>query len=176
MKKEEIENIFRYSNNSNELFDAFQSALSQKIEEVELYKALLGNPTLSPPEIEMYTEKLCSEFKDERFDIYSWTARLFETKYYRVESIEKALHYYAKAAKIKPEEYLPFINVMNLYNYDFDLSFNKIIIDFVKRNLDGVKNKREVYKSLAEHYKKLGDNLSHQKYLRLIENYNKGLN
>ncbi|MDZ7764531.1 MAG: hypothetical protein U5K00_08905 [Melioribacteraceae bacterium] len=108
MNKKDIEQIFRSSNDSNELFDAFQTALSLEIDDVELYKILLGNPTLSFDEIAMYTEKLANEFNKFGFDIYLWTAKLLETKSLNIDALETALHYYAKAAQINPTDYYSF--------------------------------------------------------------------
>lgn len=169
MNKEEIEKTFRSSNNSDELFDAFQEAIAQQIDDVELYKILLGNPILADEEIGMYTEKLCNEFSGESFDLYLWTAGLFETKTYKVECLEKALYYYTKAAQIKPASYIPYLNAMNIYNYDINFSMNKEIIDFVEKNIGNVDKKSIIYKALAEHYKKLGYKSKEHEYLRLSE-------
>ena len=76
MKK--IERIFRNSNNSDEIFDAFTEAVKEKIDDVNLYKILLGNHSLSKDEIIMYAEKLCKEFPHHKYEIYMWVASIFQ--------------------------------------------------------------------------------------------------
>lgn len=169
MNNEDIEQIFRSSNDSNELFDAFQTALSLEIDDVELYKILLGNPTLSFDEIAMYTEKLANEFTKFGFDIYLWTAKLLETKSLNIDALETALHYYAKAAQINPTDHTPFINAINLYNYEMVFNLNKLIEEFVESGIHSVMKKSLLYKTLADHFKKTGDLESQKKYLHLYE-------
>lgn len=169
MNKEEIEKIFRSSNDSNDIFDAFQASISLKINDVELYKILIGNPTLSFDEIAMYTEKLASEFPNFSFELYLWTAQLLETKSLNIDALETALHYYAKAARINPTDHTPFANAINLYNYEMDFNLNELIEEFVKSGIDTAKQKSYVYKTLADHFKKKGDTDSQKKYLRLYE-------
>lgn len=169
MNKEEIERIFRSSNDSNEIFDAFQASLLLKITDVELYKILIGNPTLSFDEIAMYTEKLSNEFPNFSFELYLWTAQLLETKSLNIDALETALHYYAKAAKINPADHTPFIKAINLYNYEMNFNLNELVEEFVESGIKSVKNLSSLYKTLADHFKKIGDEESTKKYLRLFE-------
>lgn len=169
MNKEEIEKIFRSSNDSNEIFDAFQASILSKNDDVELYKILIGNPTLSFDEIAMYTQKLASEFPEFSIELYLWTAQLFETKPLNIDALETALYYYANAAKINPTDHTPFINAMNLYNYEMDFNLNGLIEEFVESGIKSVKYKNTLYKTLADHFKKKGDTESQKKYLRLYE-------
>ena len=56
--KKNIENVFRGSSSSDELFDYFQEALKHQTNDIGLYKMLLGNPALSSDELKMFAEKL----------------------------------------------------------------------------------------------------------------------
>ena len=56
-----VESAFRQSASSGELFDALKLAINHRLADVELYKILLGNPTLSKYELIMFTEKICKD-------------------------------------------------------------------------------------------------------------------
>lgn len=169
MNQDVIENIFRNSSNSNELFDALQVSLHNRIDNIEVYKILLANPILSDDELIMYTEKLCSEFNRHCFELLMWTAKIFETKSFYPESIEKSLHYYAKAAQSNPTDYQPYTNALKLYVYEIDLSINTQILQFVESSLQVVDKKSIIYDHLARHYKKAGNDLLAGKYLELAQ-------
>lgn len=169
MEKEIIENIFRNSNNSDELFDAFQAALEQKIEDVDLYKILLGNPTLSDDELCMYVEKLSSTIPQKSFDTFLWIAELFEVRSYNIDALEKAFQYYVRAALINPENFLPYKDALNLYNYELEISLNKHIVKFIEDGLSIVKQKSNLHKALAEHYKRIGDGALEKKHEALAQ-------
>ena len=169
MTKEEIENIFRNSNDSNQLFDAFHDAIELGIKDIELYKVLIGNPTLSQNEISMYTEKVGKDLPESKFELFLWTADLFGTKSFKVEAIESAVKYYRKAAELQPASHIPYINALNLYNYDIEYSINRNILDFVIEGIPVVNKKSVIYKSLADHYKKINDKTEYKKYCDLFE-------
>jgi hypothetical protein len=155
--REEIENIFRSSNSSDELFDAFQSALKNKISDVDFYKILLGNPALSTDEIKMYASKLCSEFPDFTFDICMWTADLFLKNIEDYRCIADALAYYKNAAESKPAKHEPYLAAIKLYNYDLEIPTNKQILSMVDKGMPSVDKKSKVFFAMAELYKKLGN-------------------
>ncbi|MGE5439432.1 MAG: hypothetical protein ACM3UR_06200, partial [Bacteroidota bacterium] len=94
--KLDLEKIFREATSSGELFDSFQKAIKHKLKDAELYKILLSNISLSPDEIKMYTEKLCREYGDIRYDIYMWAANILESMH-AGEHLETAFEYYRKA-------------------------------------------------------------------------------
>lgn len=169
MGNESIEHIFRNSNDPDELFDTFHSALGNGIKEVELFKILLGNPALSEDEICMYTEKLSTVLPGNAFDLFLWAARLFETQTYKSEVVEKSLQYYARAAQLKPENFIPYKSAINLYNYEIDFSLNKHVLKFIEDGILHVDKKSQLYKTLAEHYKKTGDQEAGKKYEALAE-------
>ncbi len=170
-QKNRIEEIFRVSNSSEEIFDAVIESINEKIKDLDLYKILLANTVLSDDEIIMYTEKLCKEFKEFCKELYVWTAGLFENKCEDYSCIENAVNYYKKAIQKEPEDYLTYLRLLKLYNYEINLPINSTIIEVISANADKVKLRSKIYYALANHYKKLGDLYYQRKYLRLAEKY-----
>lgn len=156
-KKITLENIFRQSDSSDKLFDAFQQALENNLLEAEIYKVLIANPALSSDEIIMFTEKLCREFPDKKFEYYIWTAQVFENKSLSQENTLQAMNYYTKSAETEPTNFSPYISLLNLYNYDMDVSSNDKILRFVEDGVRKAHKKSRIYYALANLYKKLGD-------------------
>jgi hypothetical protein len=77
LSREEIKLRFATSTNFNEIFDAFETALAQKIDEVELYRILFWNDSLGPDEIMLFGEKLAKDFPHIVYDVYMWLANVF---------------------------------------------------------------------------------------------------
>ncbi len=165
----QIEDKFRNSSSSGELFDAFQTALQNKISDADIYKILLANPNLTNEEIMMFTEKLALEFPQFKYDFYMWTAQVFENNLFDVNSIENSHNYYVKACSAKPTECEPLLRLIGLYNYDLDLPLNTIIIENVLERAAAVNLKSRVYFALAEHFKKTGNCEMEKIYLELAE-------
>lgn len=165
--KKEIEKIFLSANSNDVLFDTFRLALQHQISDPEIYRALLANPTLKKEEITLFTDTYCKEFPENAYDIYLWAASIIESKEIPTETCEKAFTYYLKAVNYKPESPTPYIGMLNLFNYDFNLETNKKIIESVDKGLKEVDNKRPVYLKLAEHFKNLGNEQKREKCIRL---------
>ncbi len=165
-----IEKIFRESTSPDDLFDAFNIAVKNKICDVDLYKILLANPGLSKDELIMFTEKLVREFKDYSYDLYLWTARIFENYYDYYKYLDSSIYYYQKAANIKPTEYHPLLSAINLYNYEIDIPANESILNLINTGVSKVNRKSKIYFALAKHFNKKGDIEQKQKYFRLAEN------
>jgi tetratricopeptide (TPR) repeat protein len=151
----------------NELFDTFGQALEYKIDSIDTFKALLANPTLSPDEIKMYTEKLLAVLPQSAYDLCMWTATIFENLKNDFEYIEDAIKYYSRAIKNQPESNIPILLLLKLYNYDYNLPTNQYIINEIKRNINSVKSKSRVYFALADHYRKCGDTGLEARYVAL---------
>ncbi|MCF8242854.1 MAG: hypothetical protein K9J16_15855 [Melioribacteraceae bacterium] len=171
--KQKIEEVFRQSNSRDELFDAFHDAISNNIDDIDLYKILLANPILSKEEISMYSNKLSSVAESKQFDIYMWAAKLLENKTYDHESVSSSLNFYLKAAETNPGNEKPLLQMLHLYNYDLNLPTNKKIVELVEQKLEGLKEKGVVYRALASHYDRLGHIDMKTKYLRLAARGNK---
>jgi hypothetical protein len=91
---DEIRRCFSTSRDFNEIFDVFQSALSQKLKDVEPYRLLFWNHSLTPDEVRLFGEKLANEFPDLAYDVYLWLASIFEVTLSSVDNYELAVHYY----------------------------------------------------------------------------------
>ena len=167
--KSEIEKVFRESSSTNELFDAFHFALSQKISDLDSYKILLANPALSKDELILFTEKLCTVLKDKSYDVYTWSAGILENKTTDMGFIEDAVSYYIKAAQTHPAKHEPFINLIKLYNFDINFPTNRTILNFITNSLNGIEYKSKVYYALADLYKTMGDNKLMLKYKKSAE-------
>jgi hypothetical protein len=164
-----IEKIFRECGKPDELFDAFQEAISKKIDNKELYKILLANPALTADELMMYTEKLASEYKNDCFDLFMWSGAIFENKAGEFTNINNALRYYKKAAVEKPADPKPYLSILKLYNYDINLPVNLDIIKEIDSGIKEANRKSVLYYALASHWERLGNFNLKKKYLGLAE-------
>lgn len=165
----EIENIFRNSASPDILFDTFQETIKIKIKDPEIFKILLGNPALSTDEIKMFVEKLIKEFPGHSHELTIWAAKIFEHKNGYDNSLEDTIHYYKRAHDYKPDSPEPLLSLLSLYNYELDLPTNKIILEFVEKEISTVEIKSSIYYSLAEHYKRTGEKQLEIKYFALAE-------
>lgn len=164
-----IENIFRNSTSPDFLFDAFQEAIKLKVKDPEIFKILLGNHALSTDEIKMFVEKLIKEFPSHAHELSIWAAKIFEHKDDYHNSLEDAVHYYKRAHDYKQDSFVPLLNLLTLYNYEFALSINKNIIELVEDRISSISLKSKIYYALADHYKKIGDKQLEMKYFALAE-------
>lgn len=170
-----IEKIFRNSNNNDEIFDAFADAISQEISDLNLYKILLGNKSLSQDEIIMFAEKICKEFPNLSYQIYMWIASIFQNSLLDLNRLNIAFEYYLKASKINPTYTKPYLEMLDLYTYDLDSQLNKKIIEAIKKAEKVVEKKSDFYYKLAAHYKNLNDEISFKKCIKLAEKFNNSI-
>jgi hypothetical protein len=164
-----IENIFRGSSSSDELFDSFQEALKLPITEIQTYKILLGNPTLTSDEVKMYAEKLVKQFPQQSFETLLWAGRIFESQKEDQHRLEDSIRYYQRAFYENPHYESALVYMLNLYNYDIEVVTNAKIIDFVESAVVTVTKKSRVYFRLSEHFKQLGNLPLAARYLALGE-------
>lgn len=160
MTKEDLRKIFVDSSSSDELFDAFAESLKMNIDDFEHYKPLLANPALSIDEVKMFAEKLSREIKNKIFEIYLWTGEIFFDRNLNYD----AFNYFVKSFELDTTNHIPLLSIANLYNYDFDLSLNKTILDYITTNISTVHKKSKVYFLIANIYKKIGDYLNSAKF------------
>ena len=164
--KKNLEKIFIESNSTDQIFDAFQLLLFNNLEDMDLIRVFLANPTLSVDEIIMYSEKLASTFTELAYEIFIWTGYVFESKF---GCAEYSLSYYKKAADTSPSEFAPYIFAINLYNFEFALPTNNNIIKMVEDGAPSVKKRSKVFYEFAKLYKKLGNKELNMKYTELAE-------
>jgi hypothetical protein len=164
-----IESTFRCSNSFDELFDTFRGALQIKLSDIDTYKILLSNQTLSPDEIKIFTEKLIKEFPQNAFTISLWAAKIFENYPNIREGLDEAIYYFARAINYKPTSHEPLLGLLNLYNYETDFYTNKKLFLLIDSSLPCANIKSKIYFALADHYKKIGDNNLAAEHLALGE-------
>jgi tetratricopeptide (TPR) repeat protein len=151
---------FRFSNSTtfNEIFDAFQSAIQQGIDDIELYRLLFWNDSLTADEIILFGEKLTKVFPPLRYDVYMWMANVFEAVHGTSDNFERALEYYEMAAAVEPSSPDPYIDACDSHDPDLNIPPAKHLIDFLLRGLEFVVEKRPLYLRLMEFYQIVGDN------------------
>lgn len=155
--KDQIREKFSNSNDFNELFDAFEAALENKINDLDLYKILFWNNSLKPDELCLFGEKLVQVFPDMAYDVYLWLAKIFEVTYSIYDNYELALEYYYKASEIRPDEPDPYLAASNCYEPDLNIPPADYLIEFLKKGLKHIKRPSIIYKRLSELYEKIGD-------------------
>lgn len=170
---EEIRRCFSTSSDFNEIFDAFQSALSQQIKDVEPYRLLFWNHSLTPDEVRLFGEKLATEFPDLAYDVYLWLASVFEVTYSSSDNYELALYYYKKAALARPDEPDPYLDACDCYEPDLNIPPLSSLIEFVKHGVQRVRNPRSLYKRLAHLHELAGDMEQSEQYRRKAEEQNR---
>jgi hypothetical protein len=163
---DDIRKTFSSSTDFNEIFDVFQSALSQKITDVELYRLLFWNQSLTADEIRLFGEKLAAEFPDLAFDVYLWLASVFEVTTATDDNYELALHYYQKASGIRPSKPDPYLDACDCYDPDLNIPPLTILIEFLQRGLAHVENPAPLYKRMASLYELAGDTERSDRYRR----------
>jgi tetratricopeptide (TPR) repeat protein len=152
---EEIRRCFSASTDFNEIFDVFQSALAQKIKDLELYRQLFWNHSLTNDEIRLFGEKLAGEFPDLAYDVFLWLASIFEVT--SADNFELALHYYQKAASAKPDESDPYLDACDCYDPDLNIPPITQLIDFLKSGTTTAAHPGPLYRRLSYLYGLAGD-------------------
>jgi hypothetical protein len=172
---EEIRNKFANSTDFNELFDAFEDAIDQKIQDVMLYRLLFWNNSLAPDELCLFGEKLAKEFPTLAYDTYMWLASVFEVTYSSYDNFELAMKYYHKATMAKPKEEAPYLDAADCYDPDLNIPSVDSLINFLKSGLKPVDQKRNILLRLsylyqvsgnqeqADYYRSLADDLGRSK-------------
>jgi len=154
---EDIRQTFSTATDFNEIFDVFQAALGQKVKDVELYRLLFWNQSLTPDEIRLFGEKLSAEFNDLAYDVYLWLASVFEVTSSSDDNYELALHYYQKAATARPVEPDPYLDACDCYDPDLNIPPLHALVEFLKRGVEHVLQPASLYKRLAQLYDLAGD-------------------
>src|ERR1041384_7759062 len=118
---EEIRKRFELSKEFNEIFDAFEQAIAERLQDIELYRLLFWNHTLSPDELCLFGEKLAKEFPQLAYDTYMWLANVFEVTYSMVDNYELTITYFQKASTVKPRETDPYLDAADCYEPDLNI-------------------------------------------------------
>ena len=166
---DDIRRVFANSTDFNEIFDVFQAALRQQLKDVELYRLLFWNHSLTPDEIRLFGEKLASEFPAIAYDVYLWLASVFEVTYSSNDNYELALQYYQKAARARPAEPDPYLDACDCYDPDLNIPPVAVLIEFVHRGTQHVVNPTSLYRRLSRLYLLAGEERRSEQYRRLAE-------
>ncbi len=166
---EQIRAKFANSTEFNEIFDAFEDALAQNIQDVELYRLLFWNNSLAPDELCLFGEKLAKEFPMIAYDTFMWLASVFEVTYSSYDNFELAIQYYRKAAKAKPSEPDPYLDAADCFDPDLNIPPVDVLIEFLKEGVKHVGNKKALLLRLAHLYQITGDETQSEYYRNLAD-------
>ncbi len=165
----EIRRSFACSNDFNEIFDAFEDAVQQRLNDIELYRLLFWNHSLTPDELCLFGEKLSKEFPQLAYDIYRWLASVFAVTYSTYDNYELALKYYKKAAYSNPSQPEPYLDACDCYEPDLNIPPIDVLIEFLRDGSEYLKNPRPLYQKLAYFYSLLGEKDLSEKYRQKAE-------
>lgn len=167
----DIEAIFRTSGSPDDLFDAFGVAINNKTKDPELYKILLRNKALSTDEIAMFAEKICKEFPEFRYSIFTCVAQLFSSISFYGKHHHKALGYYKKAADSDDTNPFPYLSAAKIYNQELNVPSFEELTFFIRDGIQKSYQKSKLCFALAELYKNRGEIDNEKIYRRLGEKY-----
>ncbi len=173
---EEIRDKFSKGKDFNEIFDAFEDALEQKIQDVDLYRLLFWNPSLKPEELCLFGEKLAKEFPSIAYETYMWLASVFEATYAMYDNYELAILYYQKAAQQRPSELLPYLNAADCYDPDLNIPPFDVLMEFLKSGLKHVLEKKTLLHRVAYLYQIHGDQEQADYYRTLADELDQNQN
>ena len=168
---EEIRRCFSRSTDFNEIFDAFQSAVNQRLKDVEHYRLLFWNHSLTPDELRLFSEKLSQEFPDIAYDVFLWLASVFEVTYSSSDNYELALYYYRRAADTQPGRPEPYLHACDCYDPDLNIPPLAALIEFLKDGLHHVKEPVSLFRRLAHLYELAGDVEQSEHYRRKADDH-----
>ncbi|MBI4810833.1 MAG: hypothetical protein HY800_05210 [Ignavibacteriales bacterium] len=154
---DEIRKRFESSKEFNEIFDAFEQAIKNHLDDIELYKLLFWNHTLKPEELCLFGEKIVKEFPRISYDVYMWLANVFEVTHSVYDNYELALQYYKKAAAVQPETPAPYLEAADCYEPDLNIPPINSLIDFLKQGSSIVPQPQAIYQKLSQLYEIAGN-------------------
>lgn len=163
---EEIRRRFEKSRDFNEIFDAFEQAIRRPIDDIELYRTLFWNHTLSLEEICMFGEQLAKELPSLAYDSYMWLANVFEVTRSLDDNFALAIEYYRKAASVRPAEIDPYLDGADCYNPDLNIPSLAVLIEFLKQGTEKVPNPKPLFQRLSIFFELSGNDEMSQFYRR----------
>ncbi|MBM4166172.1 MAG: hypothetical protein FJ218_04530 [Ignavibacteria bacterium] len=165
---EQIHKCFSESNDFDEIFDAFESALLQQIDDIGMYSQLFWNPSLSPEELCLFGEKLAKEFSHISYDVYFWLASVFETTYAQKDNYELAFTYYRKAAKVNANEIAPYVKLCDCFDPIVNLPPIDDLISFLVEGIEVVSEPKQLFEWLIRLYEIKGEGEKGEMYARRL--------
>jgi hypothetical protein len=165
---EEIRRQFESGKEFNEIFDAFEQALVQQLSDIELYRLLFWNNTLTPDELCLFGEKLAKEFPQLAYDSYMWLANVFEVEHAPFDNHELAFEYYRKAALVRTGSPSPYLEAAACYEADLNIPPITSLIDFLKKGTELVPDPKPLMEKLVSFYEISGNDEMSQYYKRKL--------
>ena len=153
----DIRKRFETSKDFNEIFEAFEHALKQRIDDIELYRQLFWNHSLSPDELKLFGEKLSLEFSHIAYDVYMWLASVFEATTSMNDNYELALEYYRKAAQAESSHLEPYLYAADCFEPDLNIPPIAVLINFLKEGIQKVSAQKLLYQRLSHLYEIAGN-------------------
>jgi hypothetical protein len=163
---EEIQRRFERSRNFNEIFDAFEDAMQQGIGDMELYRRLFWNNSLSAEELCLFGEKLTKEMPTLAYETYMWLANVFTITRAPDDNFELAVQYFKRAASSKKDDLEPYLDAADCYNPDLNIPYAHVLIDFLRQGTENVANPRPLYHRIALLYELSGNDEMSKFYRR----------
>jgi hypothetical protein len=173
---DDIRTIFATSDDFNQIFEAFEDAVSQKLSDVDLYRRLFWNSALSPDEVCLFGEKLAHEFESLAYDVFMWMASVFEVTYSSYDNFELAMRYFRKAAAASPGEVTPYIEASECYEPDINIPPIDQLLAFLRSGIPKVEEKRPLLEQIAYLYEMTGDEDQGRYYRRLADDIGRSTN
>ena len=153
----DIRKRFESSTDFNEIFEAFEHALRARIDDIELYRLLFWNHSLTTDELRLFGEKLSLEFSHIAYDVYMWLASVFEATTSMNDNYELALEYYRKAAHAKPAQPEPYLDAADCFEPDLNIPPVAVLINFLKEGAQKVVLPTMLYQRLEHLYEFVGN-------------------
>ena len=166
---EKIRQRFEFSNDFNEIFDAFEQALKLRLDDIELYQRLFWNDSLKPDELCLFGEQLTKEFPKLAYDTYMFLANVFETMYSMIDNHELSFLYYRKAASVRPESSEPYMHAADSYEADLNIPNISSVIAFLKAGIQHAAAPKIFYERLVQLYEINGNDEMRNYYRRLAD-------
>ncbi|MBI5475950.1 MAG: hypothetical protein HY964_04360 [Ignavibacteriales bacterium] len=166
---DEIRDRFESAKEFNEIFDAFEQAIEQRIDDIELYRLLFWNSALKAEELSLFGEKLAKEFPHISYDVYMWLASVFEVMHSVYDNYELALQYYKKASAAKPNSLAPYLDAADCYEHDLKIPPIHLLIEFLKQGTCLVDEPMPIYEKLAYLYEISGNDEMSKFFKRKLE-------
>ncbi len=148
---------FRNERGFNDLFEVFRKALEEGIDNLDLYRELLWNNSLSSDELLFFAKRLGEVFPNLAFETYMWLSKVFESRPREIDSLELAFLCLKKASEFDPKSDGPYVNSCNLYNSDLNMPTLQSIMSFLKSGTEKVGDPAPIYERLSVFYKMIGN-------------------
>jgi TPR repeat protein len=137
-----------------------------RLDDIELYRLLFWNNTLSPDELCLFGEKLAKEFPQLAYDTFMWLANVFEVTYSMVDNYQLAFQYYQKAAAARATEPEPYLKAANCYEPDLNIPPAAVLILFLKHGAERVRFPKLLFERLTELFEHQGNDEMSEYYRR----------